>query len=75
MSTVTIENYKGFEISFDTYNEKFTFSINDDNFSKLSYSACKTKINSYLKENQNFKSFKVRRKSNLNTILEIVGIR
>ncbi len=56
----TIDTYRGYEITFDTEKERFTFSLDEvDYCEKQSFTACKTKIDSYIKENSDFKPFTV----------------
>lgn len=72
---ITIEKYRGFEIIFDTDNEKFTYSTDGIGWNeKQSYSACKKSIDDYLKNNHDFKPFHIRHKR-CGQLLEIVGIR
>jgi hypothetical protein len=60
MSKIAIDNYRGFDIEFDTDYEQFQCIITD-NLSKEShsYSAVKKFIDDYKKENQDFKPFYV----------------
>ncbi len=58
MNKITIENYRGFDIEFDTDAEKFQCIITEDNSKESkSYSAIKKFINEYKKENQDFQPF------------------
>lgn len=56
---VHIENYRGWEISFDTDKEMFHYvsSDYDANGKKISYAAAKKFIDDFIKENQTFKAF------------------
>jgi hypothetical protein len=55
---VTIENYRGFEISFDTEKETFlSYSTEwDRDMAKKSYAASKKWVDDFIKENSTFKS-------------------
>lgn len=58
---VEIENYRGFEISFDSETEEF-YAISDrfdKDLNKKSFSATKKYIDDFIKENQEFKAFNV----------------
>lgn len=54
-----VDNYRGFEIRFDTDKETFNCDIDDERSVKKSYGAIKTFIDEYIKENNTFKPFKV----------------
>lgn len=54
-----IENYKGFEIRFDTDRETFLCDIDYERSIKKSYAAIKKFISDWSKENQNFNKFKI----------------
>lgn len=70
-----IENYRGFDIIFNSDNERFSFSLDEGNYTeKQSYAACKKNIDTYLKDNLNFEPFFCRHTLS-NEIIEIVGIR
>lgn len=58
---VKIEDYRGFEIFFDTESEEFyTVSNREDaDQKKRSFASCKKWIDDYLKENNTFKPFLV----------------
>lgn len=77
MSLIKIEDYRGFEISFDTDKETFTAwssSYDNETKEKQSYAATKKYVDDYLKDNQNFKPFfvfQVGRKDKK----QIIGIR
>jgi hypothetical protein len=77
---VLIENYRGWEIFFDTENENFyTVSSEYDNEkTKKSYVSSKKYIDDYLKENQNFKPIKVQKMSsifNSSEVITLIGLR
>lgn len=58
---VLIENYRGFDIHFNTDLSKFVTSITDeDDKSSNSFKAVKAEIDAYKKENANFEPFYVR---------------
>jgi hypothetical protein len=79
MKTI-IEEYRGFEINFDTNKEMF-YALSDDfdtDFYKKSYSAVKNYIDSFIKENSQFRPFKIISKPGLynrDAEIEIIGIR
>lgn len=54
---IKIEDYRGWEISFDIDNESFVAysSAYDSDVKKLSYAACKKYIDDFIKENTHFK--------------------
>lgn len=54
-----IDNYRGYEIRFDTYNETFECDIDDSRSVKKSYATIKKFIDEYIKENNEFKPFKI----------------
>lgn len=56
---VTIEEYRGIEIWFDTNNESFQCDIDNEGSIKKSYPAIKKFIDEWKKEELNFKRFKV----------------
>ncbi len=60
---VLIENYRGWEIYFDTENETFYTVSNqyDNQQTKKSYASTKKFIDDYIKENQSFKPIKVQK--------------
>jgi len=78
---ITIENYRGFDIEFDTNCEKFQCIVSDDNTKESkSFSAVKKFIDGYKKDNQNFKPFYVvsspkNRMYRKKERLKIIGIR
>ena len=58
MSKIFIDNYRGFDIEFETINEKFQCVITDELVKEsISFSAIKKFIDEYKKQNQNFKPF------------------
>lgn len=76
---VKIEDYRGWEISFDTDNETFVAYSNfyDSDVKKQSYASCKKYIDDFIKENTHFKPLIVsayRRSETLQRI-KIIGIR
>lgn len=55
---ILIENYRGFDIDFDTDCEKFQCVITEEKTKEsISFSAVKKFIDDYKKENQDFKPF------------------
>lgn len=76
---VLIENYRGWEISFDTEKESFCcYSSNYDRDEKRqSFASTKKWIDDFLKENKTFKPFWVESKPNMlnSGKLKIIGIR
>jgi len=58
---VKIEDYRGFEVFFDTESEEFyTVSNRDDvEQKKRSFASCKKWIDDYLKDNETFRPFMV----------------
>lgn len=60
---VEIENYRGWEITFDTDREEFYCMSNewDTDKTKKSYSSAKKYIDDYIKENTEFKPFYIER--------------
>ena len=60
MSKILIENYRGFDIEFDTRYEKFQCIITDDlTKESLSFKSIKSFVDEYMKNNQTFKPFYV----------------
>lgn len=59
MSNVTIENYRGIEIWFNTSTESFQCDIDDERSIKKSYLQIKKFIDEWKKDTANFKSFNV----------------
>ena len=78
MKTI-IENYRGFDIEFDTNCEKFQCIVSDDiTKESISFKAVKIFIDEYKKNNQDFKPFWVEAIPDAYTedkSLKIVGIR
>ena len=77
---VLIENYRGWEIYFDTGKEDFyTFSNEyDTQQTKKSYASAKKYIDDYIKENQNFKPIKVQKMRsffNSGAVITLIGLR
>jgi len=58
MKTI-VDNYRGWEITFDTDTEKFTAYSNgyDRDMVKVSYASCKSSIDEFIKENSEFRPF------------------
>ena len=58
-----IENYRGHDIYYDEDSEKFVCDISiEDNAkstARISLKACRLEVDSFIKENLNFKPFKV----------------
>jgi hypothetical protein len=88
MSKALIEDYRGFEIMFDTVREKFYAVVEDSrdwqSKDKQSYASAKKAVDDYIKRNATFKPFKVMNRpsfggrmfgSNSTNLIEIVGIR
>lgn len=60
MSKILIENYRGFDIEFNTQYEKFQCIITDDlTKESLSFKSIKSFVDEYMKNNQTFKPFYV----------------
>lgn len=80
MNKILIENYRGFDIEFDSDAEKFQCIITEDNTKEsASFSAVKKFIDDYKKENIGFEPFWVvltpsNRFSNARR-LQIIGVR
>lgn len=71
---VKIENYRGFDIMFETDSERFSFSLDKGSWKeKQSYAACKKNIDDFIKENQNFTPFFVINKNG--SKVKIIAIR
>ena len=80
MSKILIDNYRGFDIEFETINEKFQCIITDELVKEsISFSAIKKFVDEYKKTNQDFKPFYVEstpdRYSSKNSKLKIIGVR
>lgn len=77
---VLIENYRGWEIHFDTDKEEFYTISNeyDTDKTKKSYTAAKKFIDDYIKENSEFKPIKVETHPshhNNREVITLIGIR
>lgn len=77
---VLIENYRGWEIHFDTDKEEFYTISNeyDTDKTKKSYAASKKFIDDYIKENSEFKPIKVEKHPshyNNREVITLIGIR
>ena len=77
---ILIENYRGIEILFDKYCEKFQCIITEDNIKEsLSYSAVKKHIDDYKNFNHDFKPFWVEKNAEKRRIdnerIKIIGRR
>jgi hypothetical protein len=58
MSKIFIENYRGFDIEFDTSNEKFTCIATEEKTKESnSFTAVRKFVDDYKKTNQDFKPF------------------
>lgn len=78
MSKILIENYRGFDVEFDTDYEKFQCVITEDTSKEsVSFKSIKKFIDDYKKENQSFKPFKIvpHPKKYSNEIFTVVGRR
>lgn len=79
MNKILIDNYRGFDIEFETSNEKFQCIITDELVKEsISFSAVKKFIDDYKKTNQEFKPFYVESTPGgyrQNVKLKIIGIR
>ncbi len=78
---VKIEDYRGFEIMFDTDNERFWAKTDDGAWhQKQSFAAAKKYVDDFIKDNEKFEPFFVIKKPELfhvsdNMRMKIVGIR
>lgn len=79
MSKILIDNYRGFDIEFETINEKFQCIITDELVKEsISFSAVKKFIDDYKKTNQEFKPFFVETIPSMykaHTTVKVIGIR
>ena len=81
MSKIFIDNYRGFDIEFETINEKFQCIITDELVKEsISFTAVKKFIDEYKKMNQDFKPFYVEQtpsnyRFKVHKKIKIVGIR
>lgn len=58
MKNILIETYRGFDIEFNTNNEKFQCIVSDDNAKEsILFAAVKKFVDDYKKNNQEFKPF------------------
>lgn len=73
---VSIEKYRGWEISFDTERESFFVESDqwDQRNEKRSFAACKTFVDEYLKANNTFKPLRVQHKVDGSELL-LTGMR
>ncbi len=73
---VFIEKYRGWDISFDTNSEGFYVESDgwDKREAKRSFASCKTFVDEYLKDNQEFKPIRIQHVSSGEEIL-LTGIR
>ena len=73
---VLIENYRGWELMFDTSSEDFYIMSNDYDTqqTKKSYASAKKHIDDYIKENQNFKPIKVQKTSSIYNSAEVITL-
>jgi hypothetical protein len=73
---VLIENYRGWELMFDTSSEDFYIMSNDYDTqqTKKSYASAKKYIDDYIKENQNFKPIKVQKMSSIYNSAEVITL-
>ena len=77
---IEIENYRGYEIRFNTEKETFVCDIDSEKSVKKSYSALKKFIDEFIKENAVFNSFYIIGNPFLNystdkRTLRVIGIR
>jgi len=70
-----IENYRGYDILFDSEKETFISHIDDGKKEKKSFASSKKLIDDYLKDNANFKPFKIHHEYNPKQTVTVVGIR
>ena len=73
---VLIENYRGWDISFDSAREAFVVESDswDQRNEKKSFAACKNFVDGYLKDNAEFKPIRIQHKSSGEELL-LTGIR
>lgn len=75
---VLIENYRGWEITFNTYTESFTSTSDeyDSQTTKKTYTSAKKSIDDFIKDNSTFKPIMVERiVRGEREVKNIVGIR
>lgn len=74
-----VDNYRGYEIRFDSDNETFECDIDDSRSVKKSYSAVKKFLDDFIKDNSEFKPFKIEcipnRYNGKKGVIEVIGIR
>jgi hypothetical protein len=78
MSKILIENYRGFDVEFDTDYEKFQCVITEETSKEsVSFKSIKKFIDDYKKENQSFNPFKIVSHPNKysNEIFTVIGRR
>jgi hypothetical protein len=79
MSKILIETYRGFEIEFDTYYEKFQCICTEESTKvSNSFAAIKKFVDDYKKTNQDFKPFWIEpTPDNMykDKILKVIGVR
>ena len=71
---VLIENYRGFDIYFNTTQEMFEAEAESYDKGSKSFAAVKSGIDEYFKNNSEFKPFKAIRKAD-GQLITIIGIR
>ena len=76
---ILIQNYRGFDINFNPDTERFSFELDNSSwFEKQSFSACKQKIDEFIKESSKFEPFEVQTLNNSyhgNKKLKIIALR
>jgi|GEM_PF-4975001 hypothetical protein len=74
-----VDNYRGYEIRFDTEKETFECDIDDSRSVKKSYSSIKLFIDEYIKDNHEFKPFKIEKTPfsyyAKDGVINVIGIR
>lgn len=80
MEKVLIESYRGYDIFFNTRDEKFfvEIGIDDKTIDKPSFASIKKYIDDFIKNNNEFKSFKLQRFGSMfhgDSIINVIGIR
>lgn len=84
MAKIDIETYRGFEITFDTDDGKFSAWADeyDTEFAKPSFKSVKKGIDDYIRKNNEFRPFKIQKintyGNNVDTIqppIRVIGIR
>ena len=80
MNNILIDNYRGFDIEFNTTSEKFQCVITDNAIKEsISFSAVKKFIDDYKKDNNDFKPFYIEGIPDeyfpIKEIIKIIGIR